>query len=360
MDDYIPMSEIDKCGDIHKIAKKIKSENESAKVLYTTTRATFLDEIKTDIEWYKESNNPPVSQETLVEAYDEILRVEEKVNIAKSMIGKLELLRRENPECRTMETKYILVDVENKENSIATIIDSEKGMGFEYKPFTKKINAIFTNEFSYEEKVLAELENGKEIEFMSNDTHVNIWNELDKIFAEDRVKFNDGAQKYMKYCDENKITQSYLRKFEHSENIPNIMEYYNEELENQDVLECYSANEIENILKSKERLVYIDDGSEEFVLKYSDLADCIVDVNLRYGFKDLKIMDYNTVETIATTYGYFLNKCDPKVREDIIDRLQELQLGEKEIKSYKIIPEEVLEQVEDKMRENKEHSRDGR
>ena len=360
MEEYIPMSEITKCGDIHKIAKKIKSENQFAKVLYTTTRAAFLDEIKTDIEWYKESENPPVSRETLDEAYEEILKIEEKVNMARSMIGKLELLRRENPECRTMETKYILVDVKDKNNSVALIIDNEKKMGFEYYPFTKRINAVFTNDFSYQEHIMPELEKGREIEFMTNDTHVNIWCEIDEAFLDGTVKFPRGTQKYMKYCDENKITQSYLRKFEQSEYFPNIMDYYEEEIENPDVLDYYSEEEIESILKSGERLVFVDDGYDEFVLKYSDLPDCIVDINLRYGSKNFKIIDYKSLETIATTYGYYLNKCDPKVRDDIVGRLQQLQLGEIETKPYKIIVEDMLDEVKDKMRGSKEHDRDGR
>ena len=43
--------------------------------------------------------------------------------------------------------------------------------------------------------------------------------------------------------------------------------------------------------------------------------------------------------TLLTTYGYFLNRCNPEVRRDIIDRLVKLQTEEIEIKDYKIINE---------------------
>ena len=43
--------------------------------------------------------------------------------------------------------------------------------------------------------------------------------------------------------------------------------------------------------------------------------------------------------------GYFLDKCDPNVRADIIDRLIGLQQWEIEIKDYKVIDEDMLDDV---------------
>ena len=50
-------------------------------------------------------------------------------------------------------------------------------------------------------------------------------------------------------------------------------------------------------------------------------------------------------EPILTTIGYFLDKCDSNVRADIIDRLIGLQQGEIEIKDYKVIDEDMLDDV---------------
>ena len=59
--------------------------------------------------------------------------------------------------------------------------------------------------------------------------------------------------------------------------------------ENQGILKMYNEEEIKQLLNSNERLVYIDDGTDEIVARYEDLPDIIVDVNdnLRYG--NLKI-----------------------------------------------------------------------
>lgn len=60
-------------------------------------------------------------------------------------------------------------------------------------------------------------------------------------------------------------------------------------------------------------------------------------------------MDMSAINhpTLLTTFGYFLNKCDPDVRRDIIDRLVKLQTEEIEVKDYKIIKEDDYEYVYD-------------
>jgi len=118
---------------------------------------------------------------------------------------------------------------------------------------------------------------------------------------------------------------------------------------NQSLLNLYNEDEIKQLLNDKVKLVYIDNGSEEFVARYEDLPDIIVDVNEKLGHtENLKVYDFDNLilnEPILTTIGYFLDKCDPNVRADIIDRLIGLQQGEKEIKDYKVIDEDMLDDV---------------
>ena len=119
--------------------------------------------------------------------------------------------------------------------------------------------------------------------------------------------------------------------------------------ENQGILKMYNEEEVKQILNSKERLVFIDNGSEEIVARYEDLPDIIVDVNEKLGHtENLKVYDFDNLlfdKPILTTIGYFLDICDPKVREDIIDRLINLQTGVEEIKDYKVIDEDMLDDV---------------
>lgn len=117
----------------------------------------------------------------------------------------------------------------------------------------------------------------------------------------------------------------------------------------QGILNQYNEEEIKQLLNSNEKLVYIDDGSEEFVARYEDLPDIIVDVNEKLDHtENLKVYRYDDVlnlNPIITTIGYFLDKCDQEVRKDIIDRLTGLQLGEIEVKDYKVIDEDMLNDV---------------
>ena len=111
-------------------------------------------------------------------------------------------------------------------------------------------------------------------------------------------------------------------------------------------LNFYTPDEIKDLIKNRniERLVFIDDGIDEVIGRFIDLPDIIVDLNRKFGSKDLKI--YNFIEPedqpIITTYGLFLNKISPEDRKQIIDRLNKLQQYKEEIKDYKVIDIEDL------------------
>ena len=124
-------------------------------------------------------------------------------------------------------------------------------------------------------------------------------------------------------------------------------------MENQAILNQYNEEEIKQLLNSDEKLVYIDNGSEEFVVRYEDLPDIIVDINDKIGSTNLTVMEFdNPSKILLTTFGPFLNKCDSDVRKDIIDRLNNLQQGIEEIKDYKVIDEDMLDDVRYQFKDN--------
>ena len=124
-------------------------------------------------------------------------------------------------------------------------------------------------------------------------------------------------------------------------------------MENQAILNQYNEEEIKQLLNSDEKLVYIDNGSEEFVAKYEDLPDIIVDINDKIGSTNLTVMEFdNPSKILLTTFGPFLNKCDSDVRKDIIDRLNNLQQGIEGIKDYKVIDEDMLDDVRYELENN--------
>ena len=77
--------------------------------------------------------------------------------------------------------------------------------------------------------------------------------------------------------------------------------------ENQGILKMYNEEEIKQLLNSNERLVYIDDGTDEIVARYEDLPDIIVDVNEKLGHtENLKVYDFDNQlldKPILTTLG---------------------------------------------------------
>ena len=104
--------------------------------------------------------------------------------------------------------------------------------------------------------------------------------------------------------------------------------------------------EIEKLINEfqTERLVFIDDGIDEVIGRFRDLPNIIVDLNRKFGSKDLKIRNFiePEEEPIIETFGMFLHKISPEDREEIIEELNKLQQYDKEISDYKLITIEDL------------------
>ncbi|MBR1936747.1 MAG: hypothetical protein IJ842_03530 [Bacilli bacterium] len=121
-----------------------------------------------------------------------------------------------------------------------------------------------------------------------------------------------------------------------------------------DTFEFCTKGEIKNLLLSGEKLVYADNGIDEFVVRYNDLPDFIVDMSRSMGNRcELKVYKYpaESMTPILTTIGEFLDRCDHDVRADIIDRLVAVQT-EVDTKSYRIINEYDLEVVKEDIDKN--------
>lgn len=106
-------------------------------------------------------------------------------------------------------------------------------------------------------------------------------------------------------------------------------------------IKLYSKEEAKKLLNDmkNERLVFIDDGIDEAIGRFRDLPDIIVDLNRKFGTKDLKIRNVIEPEDkpIIETFGMFLHKISSEDRKQIIDRLTKLQLDQVEVADYKLI-----------------------
>ena len=111
-------------------------------------------------------------------------------------------------------------------------------------------------------------------------------------------------------------------------------------------IKFYSNEEIEKLINEiqTERLVFIDDGIDEVIGRFKDLPNIIVDLNRKFGSKDLKIRNFiePEEEPIIETFGMFLHKISPEDRDEIIEELNKLQQYDKEISDYKLINMEDL------------------
>lgn len=115
----------------------------------------------------------------------------------------------------------------------------------------------------------------------------------------------------------------------------------------------YDENEVRKIIESKEKYVYVDDGMTEVIIKKEDIPDYIVYINRECGLTDLKMFDSDG-QQILNTLGEFLDKCNLIIREEIIDRLVNLQTGEEEPKEVKTIDEYMWEKLTNELEEDEE------
>ena len=113
-------------------------------------------------------------------------------------------------------------------------------------------------------------------------------------------------------------------------------------MKNSEEIQCYTQDEIKELLDKKERLVFVKTRDEEVIARYEDIPDVITDFFNKFVYTNMEFYDYETAEEILTTFGPFLHKCKPEVREDIIGRLEKLQKHEIEVKDYKIVHEEDM------------------
>lgn len=113
-----------------------------------------------------------------------------------------------------------------------------------------------------------------------------------------------------------------------------------------DKLDFYAEEEIREMIKNKEPYVYVDDGMTQVVIRKQDIPDYIVYINREFGSTDLEIMDPQEGNlVIITTYGEFLDKCEPEAREEIIERLIQLQTGEEEYSQVKVADEDLWREM---------------
>ena len=114
------------------------------------------------------------------------------------------------------------------------------------------------------------------------------------------------------------------------------------------IVEYYTEDEVEDLIRKNEHLYYLDNGIEEVMIREQDIPDAIVSLNRNVEPMDLIFMDAQNLQykPVLTTCGEYLDKADPKLREKIIDRLVELQTTDTKPNSFKVIDEDMYEEIQ--------------
>lgn len=105
----------------------------------------------------------------------------------------------------------------------------------------------------------------------------------------------------------------------------------------------YTKKEMTNIGKNKGFYFIETSNGETFEIASDDLVDFIIlEVKRCKHHVDIAVFAPSRDEPILTTYGWYLNKVNPKLREEIIDRLVKLQKGEEKPKPVKIFDNNIF------------------
>ena len=111
----------------------------------------------------------------------------------------------------------------------------------------------------------------------------------------------------------------------------------------------YTKEEMIDIAKNKGFYFVETSNDDYFEIAKDDLVDFIILETERCGHDvDVTVYTpYREDEVVLTTYGCFLNRIKPKLREEIIDRLVELQMGQEEPREVKVFDNDVFMQIID-------------
>lgn len=198
----------------------------------------------------------------------------------ENLKNKVERLLKSNEEYEKFELEYILVDKNDPKEVFAIATNNDEIL--EIKPNTKEINNYMEWAFNYDEDFFEELEENKDIAFISNTGHYNLWYSIeDWIIDESENKV--GIQKYLEYCKVNGITKEKLQKENMGKpELPDVMKYYieldrGEEIIYKDFKAVVDEDNIDELSESLIEIYKLDDNEiiEIVSLKKQDLENNI-------------------------------------------------------------------------------------
>ncbi len=110
----------------------------------------------------------------------------------------------------------------------------------------------------------------------------------------------------------------------------------------------YTKKELLKILKEDGILFVRTNLGDKYIIRKNDLADFIVLEAQRTGHvAEISFFMPGINGAVMTTYGWFLNKANPLLREEIIDKLVLLQTTDEKPKNVKIFDTDIFSNMLD-------------
>lgn len=105
----------------------------------------------------------------------------------------------------------------------------------------------------------------------------------------------------------------------------------------------YTKKQMLKIIK-KDAFLFVETNlGDNYIIKKQDLADFIILEALRTGhIAQLQVYMPGIDSPVITTFGWFLNRANPILREEIIKRLMLLQTTNNKPKNVKIFDNEIF------------------
>lgn len=124
------------------------------------------------------------------------------------------------------EILYVLENTKDIKDSISGVCDHNYEM-YEAILKNREVNYCYDWDYNVDEYIFENIEKDFNIGFMAMEFHKVIWTSVEDVGVED-IQYKLGLQKYLKYCKENNIDKATIEKETESENIPDLMQYYDE------------------------------------------------------------------------------------------------------------------------------------
>lgn len=117
----------------------------------------------------------------------------------------------------------------------------------------------------------------------------------------------------------------------------------------------YTKNEFLKILKNDGILFVKTNLGDKYIIKKNDLSDFIILEALRTGHTaEMSFFMPGIERPVITTYGWFLNRTNPVLRKEIINRLVLFQTTDKKPRNVKVFDTETFYKMVDNNEVNNE------